>query len=120
MFILHFESFVRLWEPNVSVQVKIFKLASISPRWTNHAPNNPKQPQIANWTWLKYVGELLHLGMRGCGNVGGLESKCGINCTKSSKKWTKSTSNAPSQPSCPHSMNGSALAMMRAHMWLVD
>ena len=65
------------------------------------------------------MGQLLYLGMCGCGNLGGLESQCVINCTKSSKKWIKSTSSTPSQPNCPHSMNGSTPAMMRAHMWMV-
>ena len=66
------------------------------------------------------VGQWLHLGMHGCGNLGGLESQGGIKCTKSRQKWTKSTSSAPSQPKCPHSVNGSAPEMMRVHMSMVD
>ena len=66
------------------------------------------------------VEKLLHLGMHGCGNLGGLESLGGIKCTKSSQNWKKSTSSAPSQPNCPHSMNGSASEMMRENMWMVD
>ena len=66
------------------------------------------------------VGKWLHLGMRGCGNMGVLESLGGIQCTKSAQNWTKSTSRAPSQPSCPQSMNGSTTTITRVHMWMVD
>ena len=66
------------------------------------------------------VGQWLHLGMHGCGNMGGLESLGGIKCTKSTQNWTKYTSSAPSQQKCPHPMNGSAPEIMGVHMWLVD
>ena len=97
------------------------------PNWNQSPLGGPITPQISpnshelliGHGWDD-VGQLLHLGMHGCGNLCGLQSQCGIKCTKSSKKWTKSTSSAPSQPSCPHSMNGSAPTMMRAHMCLLD
>ena len=66
------------------------------------------------------MGSYLHLGMCVCIELGRLEALGGIKWTKPAQKWTKSTSNAPSQPNCPHSMNGSAPTMMRAHMWMVD
>ena len=31
-----------LWKPNLSVHVKMAKLASIPPRWAKQAPNQPK------------------------------------------------------------------------------
>ena len=95
------------------------------PNWHQSPLGGPIMPQISpnshelltGHGWSD-VGQLLHLGMHGCGNVGGLESQGGIKCTKSRQKWTKSTSSAPSQPRCPNSMNGSIPAMMRVHMWL--
>ena len=97
------------------------------PNWHQSPVGVPIMPQISpnshellNGRGWDDVGQLLHLGMHGCGNLGGLESQCGIKCTKSSQKWTKSTSSAPIQPSYPHSMNGSAPEMMRAHNWMVD
>ena len=79
-------------------------------------PNSHKMLTRRGWS---DVGQWLHLGMCGCGNMGCLESQCGINYTKSSKKWTKSASSAPSQPNCPPSMIGTAPTIMRAHMWLI-
>ena len=38
-FILHMVQFERLWKPNLSVHVKMAKLASIPPRWAKQAPN---------------------------------------------------------------------------------
>ena len=38
-YILQHRIFVRIWKPNVSIQVKIPKLASNPPRWVNYAPN---------------------------------------------------------------------------------
>ena len=81
---------------------------------------NPKSHQFLTRHGWSDVGQWLHLSLCGCGNLGGLESQGGIKCTKSSQKWTKSTSSAPSQPRCPHSMNGRAPKMMRTHMWMVD
>ena len=43
-FILHLKWFMRLGNPNVTIQVKLAKLASIPPRWANHTPTNPKWP----------------------------------------------------------------------------
>ena len=60
------------------------------------------------------------LGMCGCAKIGEWEALSGIKCTKSVQNWTESTSHAPSQPNCPHSMNGSTTRMMREHMWMVD
>ena len=81
------------------------------------SPNNHELLSVHGWG---DVGKLLHLIMHGCGNMGGLEPLGGIKCTKSSKKWTKSTSSALTKKRCPHSMNGSTPEIMRAHMWLVD
>ena len=41
-FILHLVQFERIWNPNLSVHVKMAKLASIPPRWPKQAPNQPK------------------------------------------------------------------------------
>ena len=53
MFILHHKCFMRLRNHNVTVQMKLAKLASIPTRWANHAPNHPKWPQIYVLTWLR-------------------------------------------------------------------
>ena len=97
------------------------------PNWHQSPLGGPITPQISpNSHKLLYghgwddVGQLLHLGMCGCGNLGGLESQSGIKCNKSSQKWEKSTSSAPSQPSYPHSMNGSAPKIMRENILMVD
>ena len=56
--------------------------------------------------------------MDGCGKIGGLEALGGIKCTKLAQNWAESTSSAPSPQNYPHSMNGSAPKIMRAHMYI--
>ena len=41
-FILNIDQFERLRKPNLTVNVKWPKLASIPPRWAKKAPNQPK------------------------------------------------------------------------------
>ena len=41
-YILQHRHFMRLWKPTMSIQVKIAKMASNTPRWAIHAPNHPK------------------------------------------------------------------------------
>ena len=41
-FILHLVQFERFWKPNMSVPMKMAKLASIPHRWAKQAPNQPK------------------------------------------------------------------------------
>ena len=60
-FILHQKFFVRLGKPKVTVQVKLAKLASISPRWDKHTPNHPKWTGIPMWTWLRWNGAIVTL-----------------------------------------------------------
>ena len=97
------------------------------PNWPQSPLGEPKTLQISpngheflcGIEWGD-MGKLLHLGMHGCAKIGGWEALGGIKCTKSAQNWTKSTSSAPSQPNCPHSMNGSAPEMMRVYMYMVD
>ena len=58
-YILHHRSFVRLWKPIVSIQVKIAKMASNPPKWANHVPNHPKMPRIAKLTWMMCFGWII-------------------------------------------------------------
>ena len=119
-FILYQKCFMRLWEP---IWLYKWKL----PNWHQSPLGGPIMLQISpnghemlcgcGWG---YMGKLLHLFMCGCGNMGEWESLGGIQCTKSTQNWEKSTSSAPSQLSCPHSMNGSTPEMMRVKMWLVN
>ena len=41
-YILHIIQFKRLWKTNLSVHVKLAKLASIPPRWAKLTPTQPK------------------------------------------------------------------------------
>ena len=94
------------------------------PNWHQTPLGGPITSQISPnghefmWHGWCVVVQWLHLGHHGCGKLGGLESQCNINCTKSSEIWGKSHSSTPSQLVCPHSMNGSTLEMMDVNMWL--
>ena len=58
-YIIHHSIFVRLLNPIVSIKVKISKMASNPPRWANLIPNHPKQPQIAELSWMMCFGPLI-------------------------------------------------------------
>ena len=114
MFCEHLEAECECTSQNFQIGINSPLGGSITPQIS---PNNHELLTGHDWD---DVGQLLHLGMHGCGNMGGLESQGGIKYTKSIQKWKKSTSSTPSQPSCPHSMNGSIETKMRAHIWLIE
>ena len=51
--------FERLWKPNMSVHVKLAKLASVPPGWAKLTPTHRKWSQMVVWTWMKCVGAMI-------------------------------------------------------------
>ena len=116
-FIINFIQFMMFRKPNLSVHVKLAKLASIPPRWAKIAPTQPKWSWMEVGTWMKWLGEIMTPWNMWVWKIRWLR---GSRVHWMLQNWTKYTSSAPSQPSFPHSMNGTAPAMMRVHIWLVD
>ena len=118
-FILHQKCFMRLGKPNVTVQVKLAKLASIplgGPITLQISLNGHEYLCGCGWGDMR---SSLHLAMHGCEKIGGLEALGGIKCTKSAQNWTKYPYSTLGQQKCPHSVNGTAPTMMKMHMWRV-
>ena len=51
--------FKRIWNPNLSVHVKLAKLASIPPRWDKLTPTQSKSSLMEVWIWLRCVGAIM-------------------------------------------------------------
>ena len=89
-FILHLVQFERIWKPNLSVHVKMAKLASIPPRWDKLAPNKPQMVknggvEVYKVCWRNYDS----LACIGVQSKVTRRLKLGIKCSNNPKNGLK-------------------------------